>query len=200
MSRALIVLASGSTSRRAMLEAAGLAFTTSVPDVDEDVLKDALTKKGADAEGIADGLAEAKAKSVSQRHTDAYVIGADQVLVCEGRLFNKCADGNEARATLKALRGREHRLISASVIAKDAKPIWRHSESARLHMREFSDAFLKDYLAMELPDVLGSVGVYRIEGRGAQLFDRVEGDQFCIRGLPLLAVLSALRELGALAP
>ena len=145
------------------------------------------------------GLAEAKAHIVSRMHGDAYVIGADQVLVCEGRLFSKCVDEDEARKTLRHLRNLEHRLISTAVIAKDEKTIWRHTESATLHMRAFSDAFLKDYLTMELPDVLGSVGVYRIEGRGAQLFDRVEGDQFCIRGLPLIAVLNALRDLGALA-
>ena len=198
MSGAGIVLASSSMSRRAMLEAAGVIFTTSVPDIDEAVMKSALIEKGADAAGIADGLAEAKAVAVSQRHRDAFVIGSDQVLVCEGGLFSKCADENEAREALKDLRGREHQLISAVTIARNAKPVWRHRESARLHMRDFSDAFLNAYLTMELPDVLGSVGVYRIEGRGAQLFDRVEGDQFCIRGLPLIPVLGALRELGAL--
>lgn len=198
MSGVGIILASSSMSRRAMLEAAGVTFTTAVPDIDEAVMKTALIEKGADAAGIADGLADAKAVAVSQRHREAFVIGSDQVLVCEGGLFSKCADEAEAREALKDLRGREHQLISAVTIARNAKPVWRHRESARLRMRQFSDAFLNEYLTMELPDVLGSVGVYRIEGRGAQLFDRVEGDQFCIRGLPLIPVLNALRELGAL--
>jgi len=194
-----VVLASGSASRRAMLEAAGVPFVIAVPDIDEEVMKTALVKKGADATGIADGLAEAKARAVSQRHPQAFVVGSDQVLECDGRLFRKCADEAEARANLMHLRGREHQLISAAVIVRNAATVWRYSDTARLKMREFSDAFLDDYLTMEMPDVLGSVGVYRIEGRGLQLFERVEGDQFCIRGLPLLAVLKALRDLKALA-
>jgi septum formation protein len=97
-----------------------------------------------------------------------------------------------------ALRGAEHVLISAAVLAEAGKVIWRRQDTATLHMREFSDTFLEAYLDMELPDVLGSVGCYRIEGRGAQLFERIEGDAFCIRGLPLVSVLEALREHGGL--
>jgi septum formation protein len=107
-------------------------------------------------------------------------------------------DDDQARVTLKALRGRTHELISAAVIAQDDKLLWRHTDVARLAMRDFSDAFLVEYLKAELPDVLGSVGCYRIEGRGAQLFSKVDGDQFTIRGLPLIPLLAALRSRGAL--
>ena len=196
MTSAAVILASGSSSRRAMLEAACVAFTAQTPRVDEEALK--ADMNGLLAEEIADALAEAKALEVSTRHPDALVLGSDQMLVCEGRMFSKCTNAAEARETLRHLRGREHELISAAVIAKASKPVWRHSERALMTMRDFSDGFLDDYLAAELPDALGSVGVYRIEGRGAQLFDSVTGDQFCIRGLPLLAVLAALRAMGAL--
>jgi septum formation protein len=143
-------------------------------------------------------LAERKALSVSERHPAALVIGGDQILVCEGRLLNKAANEGEARTTLNALRGRSHELISAVVIARKQETIWRCTDVARLEMRDFSDDFLAEYLKVELPDVLGSVGCYRIEGRGAQLFTKIDGDQFTIRGLPLILLLGALRKFGAL--
>jgi septum formation protein len=199
MTRPEVILASGSSSRRAMLTAAGIAFTAITPDVNEDELRTRMPAKTASkGNTVAEHLAERKALAVSARHPDALVIGCDQVLVCEGRLFNKAVDENEASATLQALRGRTHELISAAVIAKGETFAWRCTDIARLEMREFSDAFLEDYLRAEVPDILGSVGCYRIEGRGAQLFTRVEGDQFTIRGLPLIPVLAALREQGAL--
>jgi septum formation protein len=152
----------------------------------------------ASASAAAEHLAESKALAVSARHPSALVLGCDQVLVCEGKLFNKAMDATEAGATLRALRGWTHELISAAVIAKDQELTWRCTDVARLTMRDFSDAFLESYLQAELPDILGSVGCYRIEGRGAQLFARVEGDQFTIRGLPLIPLLAALRAHGAL--
>jgi len=194
-----LILASSSSSRRMMLEAAGVLFTVIAPNVDEDAMTERLEGKGAGAGDVADALAEAKAVAVSEQHGDALVLGADQVLRCGEQLFNKAVDKIEAKATLLALRNTEHELISAAVLARGGVPIWRHSESARLRMRDFSEPFLQDYLTAEVPDILGSVGCYRIEGRGAQLFADVKGDQFCIRGLPLLAVLRALRQFGALA-
>lgn len=194
-----LILASSSSSRRMMLEAAGVPFTVVAPNVDEDALKEVLEAKCAGAGDVADALAEAKAVAVSEQHADALVLGADQVLRCGERLVNKALDKAEAKATLLALRNAEHELVSAAVIARAGVPVWRRSESASLRMRDFSDAFLHEYLTAELPDILGSVGCYRIEGRGAQLFAEVKGDQFCIRGLPLLAVLGALRQFGALA-
>lgn len=193
-----IVLASASLSRRAMLEAAGVSFTTVVPNVDEEMMRGYLLAHGTEAEAVAAALAEAKALAVSERHSASLIIGADQVLLCEGRLFDKALDAEGARATLSALRGRMHRLISAVVLAKGNAVIWRHADQADMTMRDFSDAFLDDYLTQELPDVLGSVGCYRIEGRGALLFDRVSGDQFTIRGLPLLPLLGMLRAQGGL--
>jgi len=198
MSAMALILASGSTSRRAMLEAAGVTFIVSVPDLDEGVLKQSLLGSCKDATALAQALADAKTLSVVQRHPDALVLGADQVLVCQDRIFNKAMDRDAARQTLEILRGKNHTLISAAAIAKDGQIVRRCHDSATLHMRDFSDAFLDAYLTAEIPDVLGSVGCYRVEGRGAQLFDEVQGDQFCIRGLPLFPVLNALRQFGAL--
>ena len=198
MSDAQIVLASTSASRRIMLEAAGVTFTIDAPNVDEDLIKDLLTGSGASGSRIADALAEAKALAVSKRHPAALIIGADQILESEGRIFSKALDEIEARETLTALRGSEHQLISAAVMARAGHVVWRRTDTATLHMREFSDEFLDEYLTAEIPDILGSVGCYRIEGRGAQLFSEISGDHFCIRGLPLIALLVALREKGAL--
>jgi septum formation protein len=194
-----IVLASGSRSRQAMLREAGVAFAAHPAPVDEDSFKDAFLAGGQGFAELADALAEMKAVRVSLRFPDAVVLGADQVLVCDGVLFSKAETLADARSVLRRLRGKTHRLISAAVLAKAGAPLWRHSESADLHMREFSDAFLEDYLADEGERLLGSVGCYRIEGPGAQLFARVQGDTFTVRGLPLIAVLEHLRALGALA-
>jgi septum formation protein len=182
-----------------MLAAAGVEFTAISPEVDEASLRARLPPHtAAKADAVAGHLAEHKALAVSARHPAALVLGCDQVLACEGRLFNKAMDEADAGATLRALRGRKHELISAAVIVKGQQLGWRYTDVARLEMREFSDAFLEQYLQAELPDILGSVGCYRIEGRGAQLFKRVDGDQFTIRGLPLIPLLAALREHGAL--
>jgi len=197
MSNPSLILASSSTSRRVMLEAAGIAFSVVAPGVDEDAIKDRLSAEGADGATIAHTLAEAKAFAVSQTHRHALVLGADQILMCRERIFSKARDEKEARDTLRALRGQSHELISAAIIAKDGVALWRRADIARLAMREFSESFLQEYLTAEMPDILGSVGCYRIEGRGAQLFREVKGDHFCIRGLPLIGVLEALRDLGA---
>jgi septum formation protein len=192
------ILASGSSSRRAMLSAAGIVFSAIAPEFDEASLTEKLRREGKDGEDIAMALAEGKALTISGRYPGAIVIGGDQILDCAGRLFSKAASLEEAKTTLLALRGREHRLISAAVLAGNGKILWRGSDSATLSMRAFSDVFLESYLDREVPDILGSVGCYRIEGRGAQLFGKVTGDQFCIRGMPLFAVLAALRAQGAL--
>jgi septum formation protein len=171
MTRPELILASASSSRRTMLAAAGVAFTAVSPEVDEDGLRAKLPpEKATKGDAVAEHLAEHKALAVSVRHRAALVLGCDQVLVCEGRLFSKAMDEADAGATLRALRGRKHELISAAVIVKDQQLAWRCTDVARLEMREFSDAFLEQYLQAELPDILGSVGCYRIEGRGAQLF------------------------------
>lgn len=182
-----------------MLESAGVTFTVTVPAIDEAILKSVLLDSGSDGYRIAKELAQAKALSVSHHHPDSLILGADQVLVCEGRIFSKSNTEPEAREVLKALCDREHQLITAVIIARDGVILWRHTETAVLNMRKFSPTFLDQYLTAEIPEILGSVGCYHIEGRGAQLFSEVAGDQFCIRGLPLIPVLSALRDFGVIA-
>jgi septum formation protein len=195
-----LVLASASPTRREMLLAAKIPFESLSPEVDEEAIKDISLKNGASPAAIADILAEYKALHIAARVPGAAVIGADQVLVCEGSLFSKARSLDEARETLKLFRGRKHELVSAVVLVRDDVVLWRHTESAHLSVRDFSDAFLDSYLAVEGEDILGSVGCYRIEGAGVQLFDKVEGDQFTIRGLPFIALLGALREYGILIP
>jgi septum formation protein len=189
-----LILASGSESRRRILAAAGVDFSVEPPSFDEAPLKAALGEEHAGADIVAMTLAEGKALSVSGRHRHAWVIGGDQLLVCEGRLFDKVRSLEAAREVLMALRGREHRLVAAVTLAHDGQVRWRHAETVHLWMREFSDAFLESYLVDEGVGILSSVGCYRVEGRGVQLFHRVDGDHSAIRGLPLLPLLAALRR------
>lgn len=193
-----VILASASPTRAAMLRAAGLEIEAIAPRLDEDEIKTALRAEGASPRDQADALAEMKALRVSARHPDALVIGADQILDLNGEAFDKPADLDAARAQLRRLRGARHDLLSAAVIADGGAPIWRSVGRARLTMREFSDAFLEDYLARMGADTLTSCGGYQIEGVGAQLFSRVEGDHFAILGLPLIETLGFLRLRGAL--
>lgn len=195
-----LVLASGSASRRAMLAAAGVPCVLEPAAVDEAGVKEALRVEGASAAEVAEALAELKATRAGRRHSGALVLGADQMLDCDGAWIDKATSVDEARATLLSLRGRTHRLISAAVIVRDGRRIWHSVTEARLTMRAFSDDFLDDYLAAVGDDVLASVGCYHIEGLGVQLFDRVQGDTFTIRGLPLLPLLGFLRTWGVIAP
>lgn len=195
-----LILASGSAVRAAMLTHAGVPYEVRVAHVDEDAVKETLLAEGVDLRGIADALAELKAMRVSAPNPEALVLGADQVLAFEGRLLSKAQSLGEAREVLTQLRGKAHELLSAAVLAKGGAPIWRHVGRAKLHMRNFSDGFLDEYLASEGEDLLKGVGCYRIEGKGAQLFERVDGDNFTIMGLPLLPLLDALREQGVIAP
>lgn len=195
----MIVLASGSAARQAMLAAAGVTFAVDVAPVDEGAVKAALRQDGADPVLVAETLAEVKAARVSARHPGALVLGADQMLECGGEWFDKPGDEAAARRQLVALRGRTHRLISAAVVVRDGRRLWAHAEDARLTMRGFSDGFLDTYMEKAGTAVLSSVGAYQLEGLGAQLFARIEGDHFTILGLPLLAVLDFLRENGELA-
>jgi septum formation protein len=193
-----IILASGSAARARLLRNAGIAFDIEPPHVDETAVKASLLAEGAPPARVADALAEMKAARISHGEPDALVIGADQVLAFEGALISKCENMAEARALLMRLRGKKHALISALVLMRDGRAIWRHVEKASLWMNDFSDKFLGDYLAAEGEDLLSGVGCYRIEGKGVQLFSRIEGDNFCIQGLPMLPLIAALRELGAL--
>ena len=192
-----VVLASTSTSRMALLRAAGVAFEATAPGVDEDAAKASLLGEGASPRDIADALAELKAVRVSGR-SGALVIGADQTLDLDGQLMDKAASVEEARQRLRVLRGRVHKLHAGVVVARDGQPIWREVQSATLRMRAFSDAFLDGYLERQGPSILSSVGCYQLEGEGVQLFDRIDGDYFAILGLPLIGLLDLLRRHGAL--
>ena len=191
-----VFLASTSPSRRALLEGAGVVFTARSPGVDEATAKAALLGEGLGPRDIADALAELKAVRI--RAGDGLVIGADQTLDLDGELIDKAETLDEARERLKRLRGRPHKLHSGVVVAQAGQPIWREVSTATLWMRPFSDAFLEDYVAREGESLLGSVGCYRLEDVGVQLFSRIEGDYFTILGLPMLGLLDLLRRHGAL--
>jgi septum formation protein len=193
-----IVLASQSAVRLRLLEAAGLVVQADPAHIDEGAVKTDYRSDQGDA--CAEALAAAKATKVAPRHPGALVIGADQILECDGARFDKPHDPAEARQQLAALRGRAHELIAAVAVARDGAVVWRHVERARLIMRRFSDAFLADYSAAMGPAICETVGGYALEGLGVQLFERVEGDYFAILGLPMVPLLAFLREAGALAP
>ncbi|MGE0718139.1 MAG: nucleoside triphosphate pyrophosphatase [Alphaproteobacteria bacterium] len=188
-----LVLASASTTRASLLAAAGLTFEQMASAVDEDEVKRSMRAAGADAGEAAAALAAAKARSVARRRPDALVIGADQILDCGGVWFDKPPDLDHARGHLAALRGRAHRLATAVCVMRGDALLWQHREFPALTMRSFSDAFLDAYVAASGGDLLGSVGAYRLEGPGVQLFSRIEGDHFAILGLPLLPLLDFLR-------
>lgn len=188
-----VILASKSAARRAVLDGAGVTYEATVAGVDEEAVKDSLLAEGHGPRDIADALAELKAIRVS-RARGGFVIGADQTLDLDGKLYDKAESVEAARERLRLLRGRTHKLHSAVVVAKDGGPIWRELVTCTLTMREFSDDFLEAYLEREGPAALGSVGCYRLEGPGAQLFSKIEGDYFAILGLPLMGLLDLLRQ------
>ncbi|HEX7885309.1 MAG TPA: nucleoside triphosphate pyrophosphatase [Phenylobacterium sp.] len=192
-----VILASKSAARRAVLDGAGVAYEATVAGVDEESVKTSLLAEGHGPRDIADALAELKAIRVS-RGRPGLVVGSDQTLDLDGTLYDKAESLEAARERLKLLRGKTHKLHSAVVVARDGAPIWREVVTASLTMRDFSDAFLEAYLETEGPNALGSVGCYRLEGPGAQLFSRIEGDYFAILGLPLMGLMDLLRQHGEL--
>jgi septum formation protein len=194
----VLILASASKARRAVLEGAGLRFETRIAGVDEAAIKEAAQAEGISADEAALILADAKAERVARSAPITSASGADQLLVCDGAWFDKPPDMAAARAHLQRLRGRRHELVTALVCHRGGQRIWQHVAKPRLTMRDFSDAFLEAYLAAEGEALLSSVGAYRLEGHGAQLFDRIEGDQPAILGLPLLPLLGFLRQHGVL--
>ncbi len=189
-----IILASASKSRAVLLRQAGLRFDIVPADVDEESVKRGLRAQGAAAGQCAEKLAELKAIKVSQINADVLVIGADQMLECDGTWFDKPRDLAEARATLLALRGKTHVLPTSVAVATNGSVVWRHSAAPCLTMRAFAESFVDRYLADVGELALASVGAYQLEGRGVQLFSKIDGDFFTILGLPLLELLAFLRE------
>ena len=191
-----IVLASNSASRKAMLEDAGIAFTARGADIDERALENEMD--GAEPAEIAQALAAAKAAAVSSALPDDLVLGSDSLVEVDGRRFDKPASRADAADHLRAFSGKVMTLHSAAALARGSQILWIGSDFARLRVRELSAAFIEAYLDAEWPAVSYCVGVFRIEGPGVQLFDSIAGDQFTVLGMPLLQVLGALREEGAL--
>ena len=192
-----LVLASASSARKAMLESAGLLFEVIPADIDEPAITRSISEKSAGVAPaeIAAALAAEKARTVSRLRKGAFVIGSDQVLAIDRRLLDKAQSNPEARQHLQLLRARTHTLVSAAALARDGHVSWQTSKTAEMTMRNFSDAFLDDYLARAGKPLLSSVGCYELEGLGVQLFERIDGDYFTILGLPLLELLSHLREI-----
>jgi septum formation protein len=194
--RLALILASSSPIRRQMLNAAGVEFEVQPPRVDEGAFKTLLGDN--EPHEIASTLAASKAVSVSRSCGNNWVIGSDSVVSVEGRRFDKPEDRNGAAEHLRYFSGRAMQLSSSVALACSGNPSWTHTETATLQFRLLSDAFIQSYLDAEWPDVGYCVGVFRMEGRGVQLFDSIEGDHFTILGMPLIPLLGALRERGLL--
>ena len=195
MKNTSFIVASGSKSRADMLRAAGVSFEVIRPMVDEEPIKTAMQAEKAPARDIADILAEHKARSVSVLYPDALVLGSDQILFTkDNTVISKASTRSEAAQTLKTLSGVHHTLFSAAVLMQAGQAVWRTVDSAKLSVRSLSDEFIDHYLDMAGDDILGCVGCYQLEGPGAQLFDRIDGNYFTILGMPLIPVLDILRR------
>ncbi|GLS30087.1 septum formation protein [Mesorhizobium albiziae] len=193
-----IILASGSPFRKKLLENAGIAFAAIPASIDERAVEAPLEGSGATPEDVALVLAEAKALDVSEKNPGALVIGSDQTLSLGDDVFHKPADMEAARRHLLKLSGKTHHLNSAVVLVRDGETLWRHVDVARLTMRQLDPGFIGRHLSRVGDKALSSVGAYQIEGEGIQLFDKIDGDYFTIVGLPMLPLLAALRERGAI--
>lgn len=193
------LLASSSAIRLSLLQNAGLDFVPQAPRVDEETIRQALESEGAQPRDIADTLAEMKARKIAERHLDALVLGCDQVLEFDRRVWAKPETVDDAREQLRQMRGKPHRLLSALVLYDCGEPVWRHVGRADLTMRSFSDIWLEDYLSRNWNSIRHSVGCYKLEEEGVRLFSSIEGDYFTILGLPLLPLLSYLEARGFIA-
>jgi septum formation protein len=188
-----LILASNSVTRRNMLMNAGVSFEAKAAMIDEEAIKDSLLQEGIVARDLADQLADLKARSLSQIYPGAYIIGSDQILEKDGRVFSKGNNISDAKEKLKILQNGKHSLFSAAVVYYEGKAIWRFVDEARLTMRPLSEEFIDQYLIKAGNSVFSSVGCYQIEGLGIQLFSKVEGSHFTILGMPLLPLLDFLR-------
>jgi septum formation protein len=191
-----LILASKSASRASMLDAAGVAYESIPADIDERAVEAGLA--GAAPSEVAEALGVAKAAAVAATHPSALVLGSDSLVVCEGRRFDKPQSREEAAEHLRYFSGKLMELHSAAALVRDGGCEWSHAALARLHVRELSEDFIAAYLDMEWPAIGHTVGAFRIEGPGVQLFESIEGDQFTVLGMPLLPLLGALREAGVL--
>ncbi len=193
---ASLILASKSASRRAMLDAAGVAYQSIPADIDERAVEAGLA--GTAPAEVAEALAVAKAAAVAQAHPGALVLGSDSLVVCSGRRFDKPRSREEAAEHLRFFSGNVMELHSAAALVKDGGCEWSHASLARLQVRPLSHEFIEHYLDLEWPAIGHTVGAFRIEGPGVQLFTAIDGDQFTVLGMPLLPLLGALREAGVL--
>jgi nucleoside triphosphate pyrophosphatase len=193
-----LILASGSSIRALLLRNAAVAFSVQVPTIDEQSIKRSMIKHRARPQDIADALAEAKARAISQGAQGSLVLGSDQILEFEGALLSKPKSPDEAMQQLTSMRGKQHRLFSAAVICENGKPVWRYVGCVTLQMRESSDAFLQGYIERNWPDIGHAVGAYMLEQEGVRLFSRIEGDYFHVLGMPLLEILGYLTERGTI--
>ncbi len=191
-----LILASQSQSRAQILTQIRLNFQAVPSYVDEDILKKQGQSEGWSIEKIALELAREKAKVVSNQHPDAFVIGADQIMGCEGQAFDKAVDLRDAAEQLRFISGKSHYLYTACVLFQGGREVWSHISIPTLKVRSLSEAFIKDYIQKLGDEILRSVGCYQVEGLGAQLFESIEGDLFTIMGLPLLPLLHELRDRG----
>ena len=194
-----IILASGSAIRAQLLRQAGLTFEIEKPNVDEEMIKQALIAENAPPRDIADALAEMKARRISEKHPGALVIGCDQVLDHRGQMMSKPESEEDAKAHLHALSDDRHAILSAAVIYEDGQPIWRHVGQVRLRMRKLSDDYIADYVARNWDSIRHAVGCYKLEEEGVRLFTSIEGDYFHVLGMPLLELLNYLTLRGDIA-